>query len=220
MFQPRSRTIAGLGLVAALAVAGPQVAGAAQKSSARAANGSQGTPSNGEAAVTGATLTSIQTAVAAKYPGATVNRASTETDGKSTDAYEAKVTKADGTRIEVFLDSAFAVTGEKADTGRGGHRGRHGGRGRGGNGETPLTGATLASVKSAVLAAYPGSTVDRASTETDGKSTDAYEAKVTKADGTKIEVFLDKAFTVTGNKAQPARPSKTSSTTTSTTSSN
>jgi uncharacterized membrane protein YkoI len=209
--------------VAALAIAGPQVAGAAQNSSTRAANASQSGPGNGEVAVTGATLTSIKAAIEAKYPGATVNRASTETDGTSTDAYEAKITKADGTRVEVLLDSSFAVTGEKADNGHGrrGHGRGHGGPGRGGNGETALTGDTLASVKAAVLAAYPGSTVTGASTETDGKSTDAYEAKVTKADGTKIEVFLDKAFAVTGDKAQPTRPARTTSgSTTTTTTSN
>ncbi len=56
-----------------------------------------------------------------------------------------------------------------------------------------------------MTAAYPGATVKRASTETDGKSTDAYEAKVTKSDGTKIEVFLDSSFNVTGSRALKAR---------------
>jgi len=40
-------------------------------------------------------LTSIKAAIEAKYPSARVNRASTETDGKSADVYEAKVTKSD-----------------------------------------------------------------------------------------------------------------------------
>lgn len=64
--------------------------------------------------MTGAKLTSITTAIVAKYPGATVDRASTETDGKSTDAYEAKVTKGDGSHVEILLNSAFAITGEHA----------------------------------------------------------------------------------------------------------
>jgi len=37
----------------------------------------------------------IEAAIEAKYPSARVKRASTETDGKSADVYEAKVTKSD-----------------------------------------------------------------------------------------------------------------------------
>jgi uncharacterized membrane protein YkoI len=184
--------------VAVLAVGGSQMAGAKTKSGG----------GNGETALTGATLDSVTSAVKAAYPGSTVNRASTETDGKATDAYEAKITKADGTKLEVFLDSSFAVTGSKADD-RGGREGRGRGRGgRGGNGETAVTGATLDSITSAITAKYPGATVDRASTETDGKSTDAYEAKITKADGTKLEVFLDSSFAVTGEQAQKAKQAR------------
>jgi hypothetical protein len=60
-------------------------------------------------------------------------------------------------------------------------------------------------VISAVTAAYPGATVKRASTETDGKSTDAYKAKVVEADGTRIEVFLDSSVNVTGSRTLKAR---------------
>jgi uncharacterized membrane protein YkoI len=194
-------------LVAVAAIAGgTQLADAAKKTSKSRTTAST-QRGNGETALTGATADSVKAAILAKYPGATIKRASTETDGKATDAYEAHVVKADGTKIEVFLNSAFAVTGEQADRGGRGHHGRGGrdGHGRGSNGETELTGATLDSVKAAVVAKYPGSTVDHAGTETDGKATDAYEAKVTKSDGTRIEVFLDKAFTVTGSETHADR---------------
>jgi uncharacterized membrane protein YkoI len=161
-----------------------------------------------EVVITGTTADSVKAAILAAYPGATIQRMSTETDGKATDAYEAHVTKADGTHIEVFLDSAFNVTADKADKGKGkrGRGGHHGPGGPGGgSGEIPLTGATLDSVKAAVLAALPGATIDRATTENDGKATDAYEVKVTKADGTKAEVLLDSSFAVTAVNALEAR---------------
>ena len=61
-------------------------------------------------------------------------------------------------------------------------------------GGTPLTGTTAAKVKAAALAKYPGATVDRVETDTDG----VYEAHiVTKADD-HLEVQIDKNFEVTG----------------------
>ena len=78
-----------------------------------------------EEALTGDTADKVKTAVEAKYPGATVERSSKESDG--TAAYEAHLTKADGTHVKVLLDANFAVTGE--ETGHMGGPGRHGGPG-------------------------------------------------------------------------------------------
>lgn len=60
--------------------------------------------------------------------------------------------------------------------------------------ETLLTGDTLAKVKAAVAAKYPGATFVRVETDSDG----AYEAHITKADGAQTTVAVDKAFAVTG----------------------
>ena len=60
--------------------------------------------------------------------------------------------------------------------------------------EKALSVAEAAKVKAAALAAVPGATIYR--TETDGDGA-AYEAHLTKADGTKATVKLDKNFTVT-----------------------
>src|SRR3954471_2175035 len=60
--------------------------------------------------------------------------------------------------------------------------------------ETLLTGDTLAKVKAAVLAKYPGATFIRVETDSDG----VYEAHITKADGTRTTVKLDKSFAITG----------------------
>ena len=64
--------------------------------------------------------------------------------------------------------------------------------------ETLLTGDTADKVKAAALAKYPGATVLRIETDSDG----VYEAHLTKADGTRVTVEVDKSFTVTGDEAQ------------------
>jgi hypothetical protein len=60
--------------------------------------------------------------------------------------------------------------------------------------ETQLTGADAATAKAAALKAVPGGTAYRV--ETDAGDA-AYEAHMTKADGTPVTVKMDKSFTVT-----------------------
>lgn len=64
----------------------------------------------------------------------------------------------------------------------------------GGAGETALTGDTLAKVKAAVSAKYPGATFVRVETDNGG----VYEAHITTAAGDRITVELDKAYAITG----------------------
>jgi hypothetical protein len=61
-------------------------------------------------------------------------------------------------------------------------------------GETPLSGTTAGKVKAAALAKYPGATIDRLETDSDG----VYEAHVTTKAGADVIVQVGKAFTVTG----------------------
>lgn len=66
-----------------------------------------------------------------------------------------------------------------------------------------LTGDTAAKVRAAALAKYPGATVQRVETDSDG----VYEAHLLKADGTPVTVEVNKAFAVTGvEKHGPGRP--------------
>lgn len=67
--------------------------------------------------------------------------------------------------------------------------------------ETPLTGETAAKVKAAALARVKG-TVLRVETDEGG----VYEAHVRKADGTEVEVKVDKAFEVTAVEEHQAPP--------------
>lgn len=126
-----------LGAVAAiglLAVAVPAIADAAsptpspQSSTRPAGPGDK----NGdrhfgpEKELAGGTADQVKAAVLAKLPGATVQRMSAEDSREGTGAaYEAHVTKADGTDVEVLLDKSFNVTALNAGHGRGGfvHRG-------------------------------------------------------------------------------------------------
>ena len=76
-----------------------------------------------EEELTGDTAASVEAAVLAAYPDATIERMETDAEG---DAYEAHVTLADGSRATVQLDSSFTVSG--TETGPDGHRGGPGGQ--------------------------------------------------------------------------------------------
>jgi hypothetical protein len=60
--------------------------------------------------------------------------------------------------------------------------------------ETVLTGDAKASVERAARAKVPNGTIVRVETDADGNA--AYEAHMTKADGTPITVYVDKQFDV------------------------
>jgi hypothetical protein len=60
--------------------------------------------------------------------------------------------------------------------------------------ETVLTGDTKASVQKAALAKVPNGTIVRIETDADGNA--AYEAHMTKADGSPVTVYVDKQFDV------------------------
>jgi uncharacterized membrane protein YkoI len=145
-----------------------------------------------ETALTGDVLAKVKAAAIAKV-GGTVDSATTENDSdNAAAAYEAHVTKADGTHVTVILDSAYNIL--SAETGRTGRPG-HGDR-RAGNGETALTGDTATKAKAAAVA-KEGGTAERATTETDSSnSAAAYEVHVTKSDGTHVVVILDKSLAV------------------------
>jgi hypothetical protein len=60
--------------------------------------------------------------------------------------------------------------------------------------ETLLTGDAKASVQKAALSKVPGAKIVRIETDADGHA--AYEAHMTKADGTPVTVYVDKQFNV------------------------
>jgi peptidase YpeB-like protein len=60
--------------------------------------------------------------------------------------------------------------------------------------ETLLTGDTLAKVRAVALAKVSGGTIVRVETDADGHA--AYEAHMTKADGTPVTVYVDQQLAV------------------------
>jgi len=67
--------------------------------------------------------------------------------------------------------------------------------------EELLTGETASKVRAAALAKYPGATVLRVETDSDG----IYEAHLETTDGQRVTVEVDKAFKVTGEESGPRR---------------
>jgi hypothetical protein len=99
--------------------------------------------------------------------------------------------------------SAYGVTPNGA---YGGPGGRPGGNGDPSRSQRPdeqlLTGDTASKVRAAALAKYPGATVLRVETDSDG----VYEAHLTITDGRRVTVEVNKSFKVTGEESGPGRP--------------
>jgi uncharacterized membrane protein YkoI len=171
-------------IAAGATLIGALIGGGTLTAMALPANASTTATSNAanETELTGDTATKVNDAVLAANAGATIDRMETEGDGNA--AYEAHITKTDGTHATVKLDTNFTITATETG-GKGG---------RGGN-ETELTGDTATKVNDAVLAANAGATIDRMETEGDDSAT--YEAHITKTDGTHATVKLDTNFTIT-----------------------
>ena len=67
--------------------------------------------------------------------------------------------------------------------------------------ETLLTGDTEAKVRAAALAKVSGGTIDRVETDADGHA--AYEAHMTRSDGSRVTVYVNRAFEVVGTQSGP-----------------
>ena len=100
-----------------------------------------------------------------------------------------QTTTTQGSTAQGYGPQGQPPSGSAPDPGKGGHVGANGQR------ETLLTGDTAAKVKAAALAKVPGATVERVETDADHGS--PYEAHLRKADGTELEVLVDKSFAVT-----------------------
>jgi uncharacterized membrane protein YkoI len=100
-----------------------------------------------------------------------------------------QTTTTQGSTAQGYGAQSQPPSGSAPDPGKGGHLGPNGQR------ETLLTGDTAAKVKAAALAKVPGATVERVETDADHGS--PYEAHMRKADGTELEVLVDKSFAVT-----------------------
>ena len=113
-----------------------------------------------------------------------------------------------GVLVGTLTANAANTTGTAGQAGAYGAPGgpRHGGNVDESKSQRPdeqlLTGDTATKVRAAALAKYPGATVLRVETDSDG----VYEAHLTTTDGRRVTVEVDKAFKVTGEEAGPGRP--------------
>jgi hypothetical protein len=132
----------GAGAVMALTGAASAADGTGSTGSESTAPGRTGTapdPSRSmrsdEKLLTGTTASKVRAAALAKYPGATIERVETDSDG----VYEAHIVTKSGDHVIVQVGKTFAVTGTQSG-GPGGPGGRHGdgdGDGPGGYGQAP-----------------------------------------------------------------------------------
>jgi hypothetical protein len=111
--------LAGFGGGAALAIGGSASAASGSSSSSEASTSGDGQGHAGEKPLTGTTAAKVKAAALAKYPGATIQRLETDSDG----VYEAHVTTKAGKDAIVQVDKAFAVTGTQTGGGHGDHDG-------------------------------------------------------------------------------------------------
>jgi hypothetical protein len=120
----RIKNIALIGAsMAALALGGSAIAGAASGSGSSSSNGSAaialgrapgGLPPQraDETLLTGNALAQVRAAALAKVSGGTIERVETDADGNA--AYEAHMTRSDGSRVTVYVNKSFEVVSVKA----------------------------------------------------------------------------------------------------------
>jgi hypothetical protein len=128
-FSPRVAGAVGLlaaGVIAGGILAGSLSASAATTASTAPAAAAGAPPANahgskawrsGEKVVTGSTAAKLKAAALKAVPGGTVYRIETDADGA---AYEAHMTKADGSDVTVKFDKSLATLGTQGGMGAGG----------------------------------------------------------------------------------------------------
>ena len=183
---------ASLASLAALALGGAALAGAAddpsKSSSSPSTARSERQPLSSEVA------TKVKAAALERVPGATVLR--TEAGGPYATAYHAHIRTSTGALQVVLVNAELQATAVQTDNRRGGRGGR-------GGGETLLTGDTKTKVEAAVMAKYPGATIVR--TETNNDSAAPYESHITTSAGAELEVLVSASFQVVEAREHPAR---------------
>jgi hypothetical protein len=200
-----------LAALAALALGGSALAGAADNTSTTTGTNTAPAPQGGQhfgrgpqQQLSSDVAAKVKAAALDKVPGATVLRV--EAGGPYNSAYHAHIKTSAGKLEVVLVDKSFNATAVQADNGPRGHGGPGGPGGHGGPGagETPLTGDTKSKVEAAVLDKYPGATIER--TETNAQGSAPYESHIKSTDGKELEVQVSKDFAVVASNEMPAHP--------------
>jgi hypothetical protein len=204
MLPRLTKVAAGVAALAALAVGGAAIAGAATRqattttttSSSSQAPPAFGGPAHGtaahedaEKAVTGDAATKAQAAAVKAVGSGTAGAVTTDLGGNG---YEVTVTKADGSTVEVHLDSSFNVVAGHGGPGHGFGGPPHGTAAHE-DAEKAVTGDAATKAQAAAVKAVGSGTAGAVTTDLGGNG---YEVTVTKADGSTVEVHLDSSFNV------------------------
>ena len=133
---------------------------------------------------------------AAGYVGKVSADTATDTSITQSTATNAATDISNGADASALADAAVAADASISGTAPPGQRDPSQGGHIGANGvkEVRLTGSDATKATNAALAAVPGATVDRVETDAEGT---AYEAHMTKADGSRVTVKFDSSFNVT-----------------------
>ena len=197
MNQQVKKVLFGSAALAALAFGGAAVAGAASSDGTPAATTTGAPPpafpaygsaahEGAEKAVSGAAAAKAQTAAVKALGGGTAGAVTADFRGSG---YEVTVTKADGSKVEVHLDSSFNVLERH---GPGGFGPPHGSAAHEGA-EKAVTGSAAAQAQAAAVKSVGSGTAGAVAADLRGGG---YEVTVTKSDGTSVEVHLDSSFNV------------------------
>src|SRR4051794_4023623 len=190
----------GVAAVSGAAVGGAAVAGAATSHSGTTPTATGQPPArnmpapgtasheDNEQAVTGDAATKAQAAAVKAAGGGTAGDVTTDSFGSG---YEVTVTKSDGSKVEIHLDSSFNAVGPPG--------GRFGGPPRWTaaheDHEKAVTGDAATKAQAAAVKAAGGGTAGDVTADYFGNG---YEVTVTKSDGSKVEIHLDSSFDVMG----------------------
>jgi uncharacterized membrane protein YkoI len=128
-----------------------------------------------------------------RYPGAKVT--GVERDSDQGEAWEVEVTRQDGSTVDVSLDSDYRVVRADEDSERD-DAADDDAEGADDEADVQASGPSADRARDAALARHPGrvTSVER---ESDGGAT--WEVEITRADGSSVEVGVDRQYRVVGS---------------------
>jgi uncharacterized membrane protein YkoI len=195
MIQQVKKVVFGAAVLAAAALGGAALAGAASSTGTTSTTTTTVQPTfpahgsaaheDAEKAVTGSAAAKAQAAAVTALGGGTASAVTADFPGTG---YEVTVTKADGSTVEVHLDSSFNVVQRP-----GGSFGPAHGTAAHEDAEKPVTGSAATQAQAAAVKSVGGGTAGAVTADFPGTG---YEVTVTKADGSTVEVHLDSSFNV------------------------
>jgi uncharacterized membrane protein YkoI len=139
--------------------------------------------------VTGPAADRAERAALARFPGARVT--SVERDGDGAALWEAEVTRADGSAVDVALDRDYRIVAIDDESGRADDESddERDDDEQGDDGDARATDPAAERAGAAALARFPGGRVTSIERDADGDA--VWEVEVTRSDGSTVDVDVD-----------------------------